>query len=286
MSDHRLAGQHSVEASARLVRNYRYAEERLMRVMAGWIALTPELPAKLVLGRHVWDCAQHADAWGRRLPELRAPAQQSEPPNGTAVAFFDLLESVDGRGQTVERLTGVYRVLKPHLAAVYAAHLAKANAVYEPPTRRILERCLSEERRHVAAGTTVLARLVSGPGGQRRGDEWCDRLAQALHAARGVTGEETELTLEAPTNGGDARRDLVALDSAFDPARVPADLARAVAAHYGDGEVVAIARIGEYRLVKVRRIAATGASILQSQWRRAGDEWRIVSDDVVRTDPG
>jgi len=38
--------------------------------------------------------------------------------------------------------------------------------------------------------------------------------------------------------------------------------------------------------VKVRRVAATGASILQSQWRRAGDEWRIVSDDVVRTDPG
>ncbi len=47
-----------------------------MRVLGGWIALTPELPAKLLFGRHVWDCAQHADAWGRRLPELRSPAQQ------------------------------------------------------------------------------------------------------------------------------------------------------------------------------------------------------------------
>ena len=41
--------------------------------LGGWIALTPELPAKLLFGRHVWDCAQHADRWGRRLPELRAP---------------------------------------------------------------------------------------------------------------------------------------------------------------------------------------------------------------------
>ena len=51
---------------------------------------------------------------------------------------------VDGAGWE-----GVYRVLKPHLIDVYAAHLARANPVYEPPTRRILERCLADERRHV-----------------------------------------------------------------------------------------------------------------------------------------
>ena len=27
----------------------------MMRVLGGWIALTPELPAKLLFGRHVWD---------------------------------------------------------------------------------------------------------------------------------------------------------------------------------------------------------------------------------------
>lgn len=34
-----------------------------MRTLAGWIALTPELPAKLLLGRQVWDYAQRADLW-------------------------------------------------------------------------------------------------------------------------------------------------------------------------------------------------------------------------------
>ncbi|MFQ5898025.1 MAG: hypothetical protein ACE5JN_07240, partial [Candidatus Methylomirabilia bacterium] len=80
MAAHPLAGSLSVEESAKLIRHYRYAEERMMRIMGGWIALTPELSAKLLLGRRVWECAQHADLWGKRLPELRAPAQVSEPP--------------------------------------------------------------------------------------------------------------------------------------------------------------------------------------------------------------
>src|SRR5688500_2500625 len=109
------AGHHTVDDSARRIRNHRYVEERMMRILGGWIALTPELPAKLLFGRHIWDCAQHADAWGRRLPELRSPAQQSEPANDRMVKFADLVESVEGPRETIERVAGVYRVLKPHL---------------------------------------------------------------------------------------------------------------------------------------------------------------------------
>ena len=92
MTAHPLAGTFSVEASARLIRNYRYVEERMMRMLGGWIALTPQVPVKLLFGRHVWDCAQHADAWGKRLPELRSPAQQSEPANDQVVALIDLID--------------------------------------------------------------------------------------------------------------------------------------------------------------------------------------------------
>src|SRR5262245_63715745 len=118
-----LEGHFSADESARLCRNYRYACERMTRIMAGWIALTPELSAKLLFGRHVWDNAQHADAWGRRLPELRAAAQVSEPANERLVAFMDALEAAEAPGETVERVVGVYRVLKPQLLAAYEAHL-------------------------------------------------------------------------------------------------------------------------------------------------------------------
>ncbi len=183
-----LAGHLGVEATARRVRHYRYAEERMMRVMAGWIALTPEVPAKLLLGRQVWDCAQHADQWGKRLPELRAPAQVSEPPGPEFVRFLDALEGREAWAETIERLTGVYRVLKPHLVAVYAAHLDRVNPVYEPPTRRILERCLADERRHVTDGEAVLDALAQTPGERARITSWERELRDRLDASGGVTG--------------------------------------------------------------------------------------------------
>jgi hypothetical protein len=183
-----LAGHLGVAASARRIRHYRYVEERMMRVMAGWIALTPELPAKLLLGRQVWDCAQHADLWGKRLPELRAPAQVSEPPSDAFVCFMSRLESREAWGETVERLAGIYEVLKPHLVDVYAAHLARANPIYEPPTRRVLERCLADERRHLEEATVVLAALADTAPRRARATAWAAELRALLEAAGGVAG--------------------------------------------------------------------------------------------------
>ena len=154
-------------------------------MLGGWIALTPELAAKLLFGRHVWDCAQHADLWGRRLPELRASAQQSEPANDRGRrASGPLKRPRAGRTETVERVTAIYRVLKPHLLdRLRAAIWRCANPVYEPPTRRILARCLEEERRHAAAGALVLARLTPPIRRWRRGRKaWERQLLAALRA--------------------------------------------------------------------------------------------------------
>ena len=322
MTAHPLAGAFSVEASARLVRHYRYIEERMMRILGGWIALTPELPAKLLFGRHVWDCAQHADAWGKRLPELRAAAQQSEAANDRVVAFMDLLETHETPGATPERLTGIYRVVKPHLAAVYARHLADANGIYEPPTRRILQRCADEERRHVAAGALVIARLRADAAWRRRADEWEARLVAALDAAGGITGTAgAERDFSAPPASADATspwfpaRDVVALGTVFAADVVPADLARVLEAHgrallagdhdaiardvgpaalaavgatYTDlrgpwerARVVACARLGAYRLVKLALEGIAGRVMLQQRWRAVDGTWRLAAVDVV-----
>jgi hypothetical protein len=322
MTAHPLAGAFSVEASSRLIRGYRYVEERMMRILGGWIALTPEVPVKLLFGRHVWDCAQHADVWGKRLPELRAAAQQSEPANDRVVAFMDLIENCQTPAATPERVIGVYRVLKPHLAAVYARHLADANAIYEPPTRRILQRCLDEERRHVAAGALVVDRLGTAPEWRRRAKEWESRLLVALGAAGGVTGAAgTERDFTAPPAGSieaspwHPARDVVALGSAFDPGVVPADLAERLAAHgrallAGDRDglardvvpearvavdatyvdlrgpwdrarVVACARIGAYRVVKLALEGVAGRTTLQLRWRSVDGAWRVAAADVV-----
>lgn len=317
---HPLAGQFSAEDSARLVRHYRYATERLMRVLGGWIALTPELSAKLLLGRHVWDNAQHSDAFGKRLPELRAPAQVSEPPSAAFVAFMDALETPERPEQTVERLTGVYRVLKPHLLGAYQAHLDAANPVYEPPTRRILGRCIEDERRHVAAGELVLRHLLATPALERRAAAWQRELHGLLTAAGGVTGQglppaaAVDPGAVAPALSDDAREfirleqsgrgwtvpeDLAAALRSFGDALVAADAAtlrrwllpdaawnqeidaRLKSAAPRSHRLVAFAKIGHQRAVKLRLDGPQGAVTVTARWAPAEGGWRAAAVDLA-----
>ena len=293
----------------------------MMRVLGGWIALTPELPAKLLFGRHIWDCAQHADAWGRRLPELRSPAQQSEPANDGVVRVMDRIESAEGPRQTPERLAGVYRVLKPHLVTVYARHLAVTNPVYEPPTRRILTRCLEEEQRHVAAGAVVIAAMLRDADAVARGQEWARSLASMLAETGGVTGDVATPMIDVQEAGADAAlvaQDLVTTPPPFDPRVVPEDLAAVVDAHRraleaGDvvaaaahadlatrdtvlapyaglkgpftaSRVVALAKVGRYRMVKVKLEGPRSVAVVQQRWTPSQSGWRVSGVEVVRSE--
>lgn len=321
---HPLSGGFSADESARLIRNYRYAVERMMRILGGWIALTPELPAKLLMGRHVWDNAQHADALGRRLPELRAQAQVSEPANQAFVTFMDALEGAEGPAQTVERVVGVYRVLKPHLLASYEEHLGRANEVYEPPTRRLLARCAEDERRHIAAGLVVLRHLTGTAALETRAGAWQARLDELLTAAGGVTGHglpapgTVDATPPAPALSDDAReliylgraaarwpvsgdlevavrrladaliaRDAAGLRRSCLPGVTSADEIESVLARLTlDRHVmVAFSSVGGQRLVKLRLEGPDGVAVmLVTRWAPGEDGWRAAALDLAAVD--
>jgi hypothetical protein len=269
-----------------------------MRLLGGWIALTPELDAKLLFGRHVWDCAQHADLWGRRLPELRAPAQQSEPANDGVVAFSSLVG-------TDER------------------HLTVTNPVYEPPTRRILARCIEEERRHAAAGAHVLQRLLaSEPALVPRVQAWESRLLDALAAAGGISGDVEAPLIVPPAIAPDpasVAQDLVPPPPPFERETALADLTGPVEAHRRaltaggatalqdvvapqagpevvanlaalDGpftrvEVVGCARLGRQRIVKLRLHGPRASVVLQERWAPSEHGWRIAAVEVAVSEP-
>jgi hypothetical protein len=319
VTTHPLAGHLEVDESARTVRHYRYAVERMARILGGWIALTPELSAKLLMGRHVWDSAQHADAWGRRLPELRAAAQVSEPANAEVVAFLDAVEAAERPEQTIERLVAIYRVLKPHLLGTYEAHLARANAVYEPPTCRILTRCIEDERRHVAAGETILRHLIRTPDLEARAQACEARLWALLEAAGGVTGtgpvarasaapppavplsddalefvrlEQATGTWPIPPELAQALRSLGDALIAPDPAAARGWLAPGVelgallehrlpALAGGRHRIVACARLGQQRLVKLRLDGARDGVTLLLRWVPDGADWRVAVIEPV-----
>jgi len=186
-----LHGRYDVEATARRVRNFRYAEEWTMMTLAGWIATLPELPVKTGLGKIVWETAQAADALGRRLPELRCGRRalaRSEPDNAGFAAFLRAVAEPERPEHTVEKLTGVFEVVKPHLAALYEEHVRETDPISDAPTVEILEDVLRRTRAHVAWGREVLDRLCDTDALVARRERRVADLHALLVACGGATG--------------------------------------------------------------------------------------------------
>jgi hypothetical protein len=186
-----LFGRFDVEATARRVRNFRYAEEWTMLMLGGWLATIPEVPVKTGLGKIIWESAQAADALGKRLPELRcgrASVSASESPNAGFAALIQAIAEPERPDLTIEKLAGLFDVLKPHLLAVYERTARETDPITDAPTIEILEDLMRRTRRHIAWGDEVLARLCAGDAeGERRRRRVAEVRAQ-LEACGGVTG--------------------------------------------------------------------------------------------------
>ena len=187
-----LHGRHDVEATARRVRNFRYAEEWTMMMLAGWVATIPELPVKTGLGKIIWESSQAADLLGKRLPELRcgrAAVSASESPNDGFAALIQAIAEPDSPDQTIEKLAGVFDVLKPHLVEVYERTMRETDPIADAPTIEILEDIVRKTRRHLAWGQEVLDRLSDSDAGRARRRRRAAELHAQLAVCGGVNGD-------------------------------------------------------------------------------------------------
>ena len=160
-----LPGLFGVVESARRVGNYKWIEMRLFEVLGGWVATVPELDVKLVLGRHCYHHAWHAELWNKRLPELREMNTErlTEPPNDAMVAFTDAVRDPEAPELTIEKLVGVYRVLIPRKIAAYTFHLNATSRITDAPTMRSLTFILQDEFEDWREGEMLLQSLISTP---------------------------------------------------------------------------------------------------------------------------
>ncbi len=187
-----LHGRYDVEATARRIRNFRYAEEWTMMTLGGWIATVPEIPVKTGLGKIVWETAQAADALGRRLPELRCgrrAVESSEAANEGFARFVQAVAEPEDPALTIEKLVGVFDVLTPHLIETYERTMRETDAIADAPTIEVLDDVVRRSRRHVEWGREVLSTLCATDGGRERRARRAAALAALLADCGGVTGE-------------------------------------------------------------------------------------------------
>jgi hypothetical protein len=186
-----LHGRYDVVATAKKVRNFRYAEEWMMMMMGGWIATVPEVPVKTGLGKVIWESALAADEFGKRLPELRCgrrAIESGEPANQNFADFIQALAAPETPDLTIEKLTGLFDVFIPHLVEIYEQHMRETDQICDAPTIEILETMVRHKRRHIAWGQEVLDRLCETDGLRERRRTRADQMTIALQKSGGVTG--------------------------------------------------------------------------------------------------
>ncbi|PYX84261.1 MAG: hypothetical protein DMG70_07010 [Acidobacteria bacterium] len=146
----------SVENRAEKVATFRFIHVFLMETLARWVPMTPEMEVKVILGRHIWDLAQQADALGKRTYELRAPLQFSLRPLDRYARF---LEEFARTTATSEKIHGFYEVMLPALAVRYRAYLDQTDRLLDEPTVRIVERILGDFTRMESESQRLLDEL-------------------------------------------------------------------------------------------------------------------------------
>ncbi len=134
----------SVREKADMVATWRHTAVRLMETLAQWVPTSPELEAKALFGRHIWDLAQIADQFGRRTAELRLALHQNRAP---VRSYSDSLASVAVLAKSGDRIAAFYDVVLPDYAQRLAAFLATADPILDDPTSRIAERALCDIKR-------------------------------------------------------------------------------------------------------------------------------------------
>jgi hypothetical protein len=194
---------YGVEENARRLHRLAYVEQRLMFIAAGHLLSVAEWEAKFLLGRHMYEDAEHHQALRTRIGELRRSEHSVDaaPDPSLAALMDEAIRAEDG----IELLTGIYRVIKPALIAAYQAHGERINPLVDYSTGRTLRLVLPEEEEHVAFGQRYLATLLTDDAKRSRADAWAAHLAAYLAAAGGLTGDEPRQpadTLPSPRSDG------------------------------------------------------------------------------------
>lgn len=171
----------------RLVR-YVWLYKRLMDCGLYWLNPTPEWEVKEALSLHAHLDADHAASVRTRVSEMRNPAPRMDV--APAPALDALLDEVLAAEDTLEKLVGVYGVVRPALLAALRDHAAHANPLVDHPTRRLLRVLILEEEDAVHWGEAALAAVMDTPEARGRAEAWRAHLGAYLAAAGGISGAE------------------------------------------------------------------------------------------------
>lgn len=188
---------YSVEENVSRFLRYAWIEKRAMAVGLYWLASTPEWEVKEALGLHLSLDADHAADIRVRVSEMRNPAPRMDvSPDPEIDRFFDELLTAE---DTIEKMVGLYGVLKPALLAAYQAHYKNCNPVIDHPTWRMMKHILIEEEEINEWGDMAVTAVTQSPATQAKADQFQAHLNAYLQAMGGIMGDQEKVTKLPPS---------------------------------------------------------------------------------------
>lgn len=142
-----------------------WAELRLHAVLTGWLALEADAVRSEALWQERADAAERAEAWFRRLPELREHPRSAflVPSSDPVASLFDALDELDDPDAGDRRASALAAVLRG-LRLGYHRHQEVAVGPADGPTRTTLAAAL---------------RATFGEGAAEPDPAWTERIAEA-----------------------------------------------------------------------------------------------------------
>ncbi|AIE86465.1 hypothetical protein [Fimbriimonas ginsengisoli] len=188
-----------VDENVDLMRRYNFIESRLYQMSAAFMNPTPEWEVKGALSLHLYLDGEHSQLLRQRVAELRRPPLYLDKSPDSKLELF--LEEALRAENTLERLVGIFRVIRPTLLDAYRTHLAAINPIFDFPTARLLKLIIAEEEQMIEWGTQAVAAVISGDEERKSADRWEAHLRAYLAAAGGIDGKgeiPSDLSLPEP----------------------------------------------------------------------------------------
>jgi hypothetical protein len=187
------------EESARRVRTFAAVEERVGQLLESFAGSIGVPHAAATLQRHARNHAFHAEVLRERVADASGSAGDAVE-DAAVAAFLDAVAEPKDGAQTVELLTGVYRVLLPRTISAYAYFVGALGADAADADERWYGLIMKDLQDSFRDGELLLQTLLQ-EGGEDAVQRSSDRRAQLenlILKAGGIVGPDS-------LGGGNAR---------------------------------------------------------------------------------
>ena len=175
-----------IDVNRKLLNRYRFIEHEGMQTLAGWLPKTGTFELKCEIGRSVWECALHVNAFYLRLREIQSPAFQKPNDQALVKLAAELRHAPDEFAFAL----GFYGTVMPSLIRALETHETATFPNSDQPSVHAIRHALLDLRSQQERVLPLIAQAENAGHVGASARKWQAYIAALLAASGGISGLE------------------------------------------------------------------------------------------------